>query len=105
MTLNVPNGNDKIDGNGNVEAQQLIPLDQLLTGKHGVIRQLRGGKEFTSRLTAMGLAIGSAFEVLQNRGRGPVLVRARGTRIALGRGEALKILVEAVAADGAGSGH
>jgi Fe2+ transport system protein FeoA len=41
--------------------------------------------------------------VLQNPSRGPLLVLVRGTRIALGRGEAAKILVNEVeqgAADG-----
>jgi Fe2+ transport system protein FeoA len=47
-----------------------------------------------SRLSAMGLSIGSKFEVLQNRGHGPVLVLVRDTRIALGRGEAIKVMVE-----------
>jgi ferrous iron transport protein A len=42
----------------------------------------------------MGLTVGSRLEVLQNRGRGPMLVRVRETRIALGHGEAIKILVE-----------
>ena len=38
----------------------------------------------------------AGIEVLQNRRRGPVLVRVRETRIALGHGEAAKILVEKV---------
>lgn len=42
----------------------------------------------------MGLAMGARIEVLQNVGRGPLLVRVHETRIALGRGEAAKILVE-----------
>jgi len=78
---------------GNEEKQRLVALDQLVSGTHGVVRQLRGGNEFASRLAAMGLSIGSTFEVMQNRGHSPVLVRTRGTRIALGRGEAQKILV------------
>jgi len=79
---------------GMEEERQLASLEQLGSGAHGIIRQLQGGKEFVSRLTAMGLSIGSEFEVMQNRGHGPVLVKVRGTRIAFGRGEALKILVE-----------
>ena len=47
-----------------------------------------------SRLTAMGLIAGAPVEVLQNHGSGPLLVWVRDTRIALGRGEAIKILVE-----------
>lgn len=74
--------------------QKNIPLVQLTPGARGLVRKLGGGKEFASRLSAMGLSVGSNVEVLQNRGYGPVLVLVRDTRIALGRGEALKIVVE-----------
>ena len=42
----------------------------------------------------MGLSIGSKLRMLQNTGHGPLLVLVRDTRIALGRGQALKIMVE-----------
>jgi ferrous iron transport protein A len=61
------------------------------------VRRLAGGKAFASRLAALGLVTGTPFDMLQNRGRGPVLVLARETRIGLGRGEARKILVEELA--------
>jgi ferrous iron transport protein A len=73
---------------------QNVSLDSLAAGCSGIVCQLRGGHEFMSRLSAMGLSIGSKFEVLQNRGHGPVLVLVRDTRIALGRGEAIKVMVE-----------
>lgn len=76
---------------------QTMPLAELRTGTRAVVRALRAGRELTSRLTAMGLIAGARVEVLQNRGRGPLLVRVGDTRVALGRGEAPKILVEAVA--------
>ncbi len=62
-----------------------------------MVRALRAGRELTSRLAALGLVAGTPLEVLQNRGCGPLLIRVRDTRVALGRGEALKILVEAQA--------
>jgi ferrous iron transport protein A len=71
-----------------------VPLAELPTGTRAVVRALRGGQDLMSRLTAMGLVAGTPVEMLQNRGRGPLLVRVRDTRIALGRGEAVKILVE-----------
>lgn len=71
-----------------------VPLEQLAPGAHAIVREIRGGADFSGRLAGMGLAKGSLIEMLQNAGRGPVLVRAHETRIALGRGEALKILVE-----------
>ncbi len=72
-------------------------LAELATGTRAVVRVLRGGQELISRLSAMGLVAGAPVEVLQNRGSGPLLVRVCDTRIALGRGEAVKILVEVVA--------
>jgi ferrous iron transport protein A len=71
-----------------------VSLAELPTGTRAAVRALRCGQELMSRLTAMGLVAGTPVEVLQNRGRGPLLVRVRDTRIALGRGEAVKILVE-----------
>jgi ferrous iron transport protein A len=74
--------------------QQQVELDRIPSGTQGVVRRIGGGKEFANRLAAMGLSVGSRIQVLQNREQGPVLVLVRETRIALGRGEAIKILVE-----------
>jgi ferrous iron transport protein A len=71
-----------------------VSLADLPGGTRAVIRALRGGQDLMSRLTALGLVAGTPVEVLQNRGRGPLLVRVRDTRIALGRGEAVKVLVD-----------
>jgi ferrous iron transport protein A len=69
-------------------------LAWLPTGAHAVVREVRGGRELGRRLAGMGLTVGARLEVLQNRGHGPVLVRVRDTRVALGYGEAAKIMVE-----------
>jgi ferrous iron transport protein A len=70
------------------------PLDQLPSGVHARVCRLAGGKTFANRLASMGLSVGSTLQVLQNRPHGPILVLVRDTRIALGRGEAMKILTE-----------
>lgn len=77
-----------------MEKQSLVSIDLLAPGSSGIVRQIQGGRELSSRLTSMGLSIGSELKILQNRHHGPVLVLVRDTRIALGRGEAIKILVE-----------
>lgn len=77
-----------------MNAPPTLRLDQLPIGTTAVVRQLRGGSELLNRLAAMGLSTGVQLAVLQNTGRGPMLVNVRDTRIALGRGEASKILVE-----------
>jgi len=74
-----------------------LSLDQLPKGATAVVRQLRGGGVLVNRLAAMGLTEGAQLGVLQNTGHGPMLVSVRDTRIALGRGEASKVLVEKTA--------
>ena len=70
-----------------------ISLDHLSVNAKATVCRLRGGGGFTTRLASMGLTIGTLLEVLQNDGRGPILVRVRHTRLALGRSEASRVLV------------
>jgi ferrous iron transport protein A len=72
----------------------LKPVSELLPGARGVVCNLRGGGEFASRVVAMGLSIGAEITVIRNSGRGPIIIDVRDTRLALGRGEAIKIQVE-----------
>lgn len=83
------------------EKEGLSPLLlwELPTGAHAVVRALRGGKGFSSRVSAMGITPGANVTVVQNYGRGPMLIEVRDTRVALGRGEASKIEVERAAAE------
>lgn len=55
---------------------------------------MQGGHGFLSRLASLGFTPGADLRVVQNYGHGPIIVNLRGTRVALGRGEAEKILVE-----------
>ena len=73
--------------------QQQTFLDQIDPGMRAVMSELRGGREFASRLAGMGISVGSQIKVLQNPAHGSLLVLVRDTRIALGRGVAAKILV------------
>jgi len=65
-----------------------ITLDALPAGKSGTVAELQGGHGFTTRMAALGFTPGAQVTMMQNLGRGPVIVMVRGTRIALGRGEA-----------------
>lgn len=71
----------------------LRPLTDLKRKESGILQELRGGAGFRSRLAALGFTPGTMVTMLQNRGHGPVIVTVRDTKIALGRGEATKILV------------
>lgn len=71
-----------------------VPLSGLATGQKGVIRELCGGRQFSQRVVALGFTLDAEVTVVQNYGRGPMMVLARGCQVALGRGEASKIVVE-----------
>ena len=70
-----------------------IPLDRVPAGRRAILQHLGGGNELISRLAALGLIPGSPVRVIQNFGAGPLIVAVRGTRLALGREEAHKLLV------------
>jgi|GEM_PF-383864 len=79
---------------------ELVPLGALGAGEIGVVERLAGGRGLTSRLATLGFTPGARVNMVQNFGRGPVIVMVRGTRIALGRGEAQKIIVTPIAEGG-----
>jgi len=72
--------------------RETIPLLSLKEEEEGYIQAIAGGMALVSRLAAMGLAPSLRVRILQNSG-GLVMVQAGDTRVALGRGEAEKILV------------
>lgn len=75
------------------EAKHMVPLSSLPAGSRARVVDIRGGYGFRRRLFEMGLTPDTVVEVLANSW-GPILVRVRGTVIAIGRGMAHKILVE-----------
>jgi ferrous iron transport protein A len=72
----------------------IASLISLAPGEAGVVHRLAGGRSFVSRLAALGFTPGSQVTVIQNLGRGALIVRVRDTRVALGRGEAAKVWVQ-----------
>ena len=70
-----------------------IPLAMLRENCEAVITEVRGGMGLTRRLTEMGFTNGTRVKVLHSTPPGPILVMIRGSRIALGRGLAMKIFV------------
>ncbi len=71
----------------------MTPLSELQPGQAGIVRTLRGGHSFVSRLAALGFTPGAPLSVIRNAGSGPLIVSIRGTRVALGRGEAAHVLI------------
>jgi Fe2+ transport system protein FeoA len=68
-------------------------LGGVQSGQLVQISSLAGGRQFLSRLASLGFTPGAKLQVIQNYGHGPIIVRLRDTRVALGRGEAERILV------------
>jgi Fe2+ transport system protein FeoA len=65
-----------------------IGLDELPTGDEAEIEAVSGAGSVMSRLAALGFVPGSRVSMVQNRGRGPIIVSVIHTRVALGRSEA-----------------
>jgi ferrous iron transport protein B len=70
----------------------LLSITSLEEGEEGVVYSITGGKKFVGRLAGMGIVAGIRIKILRNIG-GLIIVLASDTRIALGKGQANKILV------------
>ena len=70
-----------------------MQLMELQPGKKAIIRRLEGGRTVLSRLAALGFTPGADITMLRSSDHGPLLVSLRGSRVALGRGEAAHIFV------------
>jgi Fe2+ transport system protein FeoA len=71
----------------------VVPLNHLRSGEGGIVQSLTGGRGLLGRMAALGFTPGVRLTMMQNFGHGPIIVRVRDTRVALGRGEAGKVLV------------
>ena len=74
-----------------------IGLDELPTGDEAEIESVGGVGSMMSRLAALGFVPGSRVSMVQNRGRGPIIVSVIHTRVALGRSEAGSIRARRIA--------
>ncbi len=69
-------------------------LSMVDQGKEVTLAHISGGRGMRSKLYSMGLVPGAAFTVLSRNGAGPVMLRVKDSRLAIGRGMAQKIIVE-----------
>jgi len=72
-----------------------ITIISLREGDQGVIDSIEGGSALTSRLAGMGIVTNARFRIAQVSG-GLIVIQVGNTRIALGQGEASKILVNKI---------
>ena len=78
----------------------MIPLVHLPSGTPAVVVSLPRARGLAGRLIALGLTPGAEIQVLQNWGRGALIVEVHGARLALGRGQAARVAVELLTAAG-----
>lgn len=71
-----------------------VTLSEIHAGESAVVLNFSHGIGILGRLASLGFTPGAEVQMSQNYGRGPLIVTIRGTRVALGRGEAAKICVE-----------
>jgi ferrous iron transport protein A len=74
---------------------KVLPLSSVESGQSVVINQLAGGRALRQRLLGLGLNRGIEARVMKNDGRGPLILAVGNGRVALGRGMAMKIMVNA----------
>jgi ferrous iron transport protein A len=72
-----------------------MPLSMLGQGNAAIVQRVAGGRGVVSRLASLGFTPGVEITMVQNFGRGPLIVELRGTRVALGRQEAMRVSVSA----------
>jgi ferrous iron transport protein B len=75
-----------------------INITSLHEGDQGVIHSIEGGSAITSRLAGMGIVTNARFRVAQASG-GLIIIQVADTKIALGQGEASKIMVSKIIPD------
>ena len=73
-----------------------MPLAMVGPGWTVQIVNVRGGRQLQRRLADMGLTPGVVVSVLNSQTPGPVILNLRGSRLALGHGMTMRILVRTV---------
>ncbi len=74
----------------------MMTLEHVELGQSARVVEIEGGRVVRSHLNSMGIHVGGALMVVERAPfHGPVLIDVDGTRVALGRGIARKINVEA----------
>ena len=72
-----------------------VRLLELGRGKTAVIKQIEGGYGFQRRLTSLGVRVGKTVRKVGSAPlKGPVVVEVDRIKVAIGRGIAIKILIE-----------
>lgn len=84
------------DDIGNNSDKNRITLLQLHVGEQGRITRIIGGQSACKRLNELGLVPGVQVELVNRISSGPVMIRVKGSKLALGKGLAQKVEIEKI---------
>ncbi|MCE5259834.1 MAG: FeoA domain-containing protein [Chloroflexi bacterium] len=90
QVVSLAHSNDALPGS---KPDAVVSLADLATGEEGIVHGFQAGRGLVARCLALGFTPGTPVRMLQNLRGGPVIALVRETRVALGRGEAQRILV------------
>jgi len=72
-----------------------VSLAELGVGKKAKIASLEGGIEFQKKIASLNIRIGKEIETIAAQPfAGPIIIKVNNRRVTLGRGLALKVIVE-----------
>jgi ferrous iron transport protein A len=72
----------------------MMPLSMVSQGTEVCLTEIRGGMRMRKRLADLGLTCGMNLKTVCNNGNGPVILKVKDSRLAIGRGMLHHILVE-----------
>lgn len=73
--------------------RKFLPLTEVRPGERVRVMDVAGGREMVRRAGDLGLIKGATVEIIKSDGPGPVVVAALGSRVALGRRMAERVMV------------
>ena len=72
----------------------MMPLSMVKQGTEVCLTEIHGGMRMRKRLADLGLTCGMNLKTICNTGNGPVILKVKDSRLAVGRGMLHHILVE-----------
>ena len=72
----------------------MLTLDIVSDGEEVKVVEIKGGRGVVTRLYELGLVPGAKIKVFKSNKPGPMVIEVKGTKVAIGRGAARKIVVE-----------
>lgn len=70
-----------------------IPLAMVSEGTECQVEEIRGGRGIMRRLQELGFTTNEKIKVLHTNPPGPILVEVKDSRVAIGRGIGMKIII------------